>query len=61
MAAQGDDDFSPGETRRRAEAALRAAFGKPAKSQSEMKLGGNARERPRRSPGKRKAVRKPGR
>jgi len=34
-----NDQYSEQETRRRAEAALRAAFKTPAKPQSEMKLG----------------------
>jgi hypothetical protein len=34
-----DDSFSDEETQRRAEAALCAAFNKPSKPQSEMKLG----------------------
>lgn len=38
-AAAKDDQFSEAETRRRAEAALRAAFNTPPKPQSEMKLG----------------------
>jgi hypothetical protein len=36
--SKSDDQYSKEETRRRTEAALRAAFNTPAKPQSEMKL-----------------------
>lgn len=39
MFAMADDRYTDEETRRRAEAALRAAFKAPHKPQSEMKLG----------------------
>ena len=46
--AAKDDQFSEAETRRRAEAALRAAFNTPPKPQSEMKLG-KPRAKPKKS------------
>lgn len=52
-----DGQYSEQETRRRAEAALRAAFSLPPKPQSEMKLG-KPRGKPSKSPAKRKAVKK---
>jgi hypothetical protein len=39
MGRSKPDDYSEAEIQRRAEAALRAAFGAPHKPQSEMKLG----------------------
>jgi hypothetical protein len=39
IAGKDDDPYGEQETRRRVEAALRAAFSSPPKRQSEMKLG----------------------
>jgi protoporphyrinogen oxidase len=51
------DEYSEEEAENRVKAALRAAFSTPPKPQSEMKLG-KPRAKPRKSPGKRKAVEK---
>jgi hypothetical protein len=58
MIGTKNDRYSDQETQRRTEAALRAAFSKPPKPQSEMKLGKRKVSRTK-SPSKRKAVRKP--